>query len=230
METQDWKLSSLLYKAHPWHGVSIGDEMPDLLTAYIEIVPADTVKYEIDKLTGHLKIDRPQKYSNVCPVLYGFIPQTICGQHTALYCSSQTGREGLIGDDDPVDICVLSEKNISHGDILIKAYPIGGLRLLDGKEVDDKIIAVMKDDAAYADWKDISDCPAMLIERLKHYFLTYKDLPGSSTHQCELVGVYGREQVRQVILKSYEDYKDRFGELVRLQAKLQDSHKTQISL
>src|SRR5215831_10472917 len=80
------QLLGLLFKAHPWHGVPIGKDAPAVVTTYIEIVPTDTVKYEIDKITGHLKIDRPQKYSNVCPTLYGFIPQTLCAGRVGEFC------------------------------------------------------------------------------------------------------------------------------------------------
>ena len=75
--------ASQLFKRNPWHGVSLGAEAPDVVTCYIEIVPTDTVKYELDKATGHLKIDRPQKYSSVCPTLYGLLPQTYCGAQVA---------------------------------------------------------------------------------------------------------------------------------------------------
>ena len=71
------------YKAHPWHGISLGDEAPEVVRTFIEIVPTDTVKYEIDKSTGYLCIDRPQKYSNIIPALYGFLPQTISGPRVA---------------------------------------------------------------------------------------------------------------------------------------------------
>ena len=93
------------YTVHPWHGISAGVNAPDAVTAFIEIVPTDTVKYEIDKASGFLKVDRPQKYSNVLPCLYGFIPQTYCGQKIGDYCSSKTGRTGIYGDGDPLDIC-----------------------------------------------------------------------------------------------------------------------------
>src|SRR5207245_537757 len=73
-------MQSELFKRHPWHGVHLGADAPALVTCYIEIVPADTVKYELDKLTGHLKIDRPQKYSSICSALYGLLPQTFCGE------------------------------------------------------------------------------------------------------------------------------------------------------
>ena len=77
------KLMGLRYKSHPWHGVEIGDDAPEIITCFIEMVPTDTVKYEVDKVTGYLKIDRPQKYSNVVPALYGFIPQTYSGERVA---------------------------------------------------------------------------------------------------------------------------------------------------
>jgi inorganic pyrophosphatase len=74
-----WDLLHLPFKPHPWHGVPIGPDAPGMVTAYVEIVPSDTVKFEIDKPTGLLKVDRPQQFSNVCPTLYGFLPQTYCG-------------------------------------------------------------------------------------------------------------------------------------------------------
>lgn len=213
-QTKDpvWTFMGLL-KQHPWHGVPIGTHIPGQVTAYIEIVPSDTVKYELDKFTGYLKIDRPQKYSNICPTLYGFIPQTYCAERVGKECQKKTGRRDVEGDGDPLDICVLSEKNITHGDVLLQAVPIGGLRLIDGKEADDKIIAVMKDDAAYGSWSDIKDCPRLLIERLTHYFLTYKDPPGQKKRRCELMGVYGRKDALDLILKSHEDYKTHYGDL-----------------
>lgn len=75
-----WKLLGILFKPHPWHGISPGELVPEVVQCFIEVVPSDTLKYEIDKISGYLKVDRPQKYSNICPVLYGFIPQTFCGK------------------------------------------------------------------------------------------------------------------------------------------------------
>ncbi|MBZ0187599.1 MAG: inorganic diphosphatase, partial [Candidatus Obscuribacterales bacterium] len=72
-------LLSTLFKSHPWHGVSPGSDAPELVRAYIEIVPTGAVKLELDKATGHLHVDRPQRFSSMCPMLYGFIPQTYCG-------------------------------------------------------------------------------------------------------------------------------------------------------
>src|SRR5438132_9474923 len=137
-----------MFQAHPWHGVAPGDPA-GVVQAYIEIVPTDTVKYELDKQTGHLRVDRPQRFSNVCPALYGFVPQTHCGERNGELCSLRTGRKGIVGDGDPLDICVLTEKTIPRGDILLEARPIGGLRMIDRGEADDKIIAVLEGDAAY---------------------------------------------------------------------------------
>jgi inorganic pyrophosphatase len=195
------------YKAHPWHGISAGEKAPDVVTACIEIVPSDTVKYEIDKETGYLKIDRPQKFSNAIPTLYGFIPRTYCGETIAEYARDKaSGVEVKKGDGDPLDICVLSERNVSHGNIILPAIPIGGFRMIDHGEADDKIIAVMKGDEFYMQWNDVSDCPASYINRLKHYFLTYKNLPGEES-VCEITHVYGREEAHEVIRRSMSDYK-----------------------
>jgi len=203
----------LLFKAHPWHGVHIGDDAPQQVTTYIEIVPTDTVKYEIDKTTGMLTIDRPQKFSNICPSYYGFIPQTYCGEGVAERMERRTGRTGVVGDGDPLDICVLTEKTISHSDILLQAIPIGGLSMLDGEEADDKIIAVMQGDAVYGQWRDIGDCPDTVIDRLKHYFLTYKAAPGAEKNDCEVTSVYGRDEAHEVIRASSQDYLRRFGDI-----------------
>lgn len=180
------KLIGLRHKSHPWHGIDIGETAPELLKCFIEMVPTDTVKYEIDKSSGYLTIDRPQKFSSILPALYGFIPQTYCGEAVAELSSSILKRPEIIGDGDPLDVCILTEKEITHGDILVLARPIGGFRMIDGDEADDKIIAVLKDDAVYGDYKDISDCPKAVIDRLKHYFLTYKDMPGAERDKCEI--------------------------------------------
>lgn len=198
------------FKAHPWHGISPGPDAPEVVMAFIEIVPTDTIKYEIDKESGYLKIDRPQKFSNVVPCLYGFIPQTYCDEQTAAYASEKSGRQVEKGDHDPLDICVLTEHTITHGDILLQAKPIGGLRMIDKGEADDKIIAVMKSDEIYNVWKDITDVPEAMINRLRHYFLTYKSIPGAEKPTCEIANVYGREEALEVIRRSREDYKKKF--------------------
>ena len=165
-----WKMIGLRYKSHPWHGIDIGEKAPEIVTAFIEIIPSDTVKYEIDKKSGYLKVDRPQKFSNIVPALYGFVPKTICKDEVARECMKHTGYKNIVGDDDPLDICVLTEREITHGNIIVKAIPIGGFRMIDGGEADDKIIAVLKGDAMYGEWDDISKVPERIINRLKHYF------------------------------------------------------------
>jgi inorganic pyrophosphatase len=203
----------LMFRAHPWHGISIGPEAPEVVNVYIEIVPTDTVKYELDKETGILKVDRPQKYSNVCPTLYGFIPQTLCADQVGERTRQRTGRMDIVGDDDPLDICVLTEKHFTHGDFLLHAIPIGGFRMLDGNEADDKIIAVMQQDAVFGDMNDLKAVPISTIERLRHYFLTYKDAPGTSQRKAEITHVYGRAEAHDIIRRSQEDYRARFGQL-----------------
>lgn len=201
------KLLSLRYKSHPWHGIDIGEKAPEILTTFIEMVPTDTVKYEADKKTGYLYIDRPQKYSSILPTLYGFIPQTYSNVETAAFSNVALEKMDIVGDNDPIDICVLTEKEVAHGDILVRARPIGGFRMIDGNEADDKIIGVLIGDGVYGHYKDVSDCPATVIERLRHYFLTYKDMPGEKK-KCEITHVYGAEEARKIIRAGMEDYKN----------------------
>jgi len=214
-ECAAWKALDLVFKSHPWHGVESGADAPRRVTAYIELVPTDTVKYELDKDSGILKIDRPQLFSNVCPSPYGLIPRTLCGPRTAALTEERMGRSGLAGDDDPLDILVLTEKEVTHGNILVQAIPIGGLGMLDGREVDDKIVAVLVGDAVFGGHTDIGQLPALLVNRLKHYFLTYKQGPDDLGPACELTRVYGRDEAYKVIERSRADYEDRFGETLR---------------
>ena len=196
------------HRAHPWHGVSYGDDAPETVTCYVEIVPTDTVKFELDKETGILKVDRPQKYSNHCPTLYGFIPQTYCGDGVGALCAKSLKRRSKIkGDGDPIDICILADVVIAQGDILVRARPIGGLQLLDRAEADDKIIAVLEGDGVYGDMRDISDLPKAVVDRLVHYFLTYKQIPGPQNRPTvEVAQVYGRAMAHRVIKQSIRDY------------------------
>lgn len=199
------KLMGLRFKSHPWHGVDIGNEAPEILTCFIEMVNTDTVKYEVDKASGYLRIDRPQKYSNILPAMYGFIPQTYCNNKVAEISVLALSRPEIVGDKDPLDVCVLTEKVVPHNDILVRARPIGGFRMIDGNQADDKIIAVLKDDAHYGVYQDINDCPPMIINRLKHYFLTYKDMPGEKP-TAEIPHIYGVEEAHKVIKAAMDDY------------------------
>jgi inorganic pyrophosphatase len=202
-------MNTLKYKSHPWHGVNIGDQAPAIVTAFIEITPSDTVKYEIDKESGILKVDRPQLFSNVVPALYGFIPQTYCKDEIAALCMQQSGLSGITGDNDPLDILVLTEHRIVRGDILVQAIPIGGLKMIDDHQADDKIIAVLQKDAMYAHIEDIFQLPETILQRLKHYFLTYKLFPGK-TQPVEIPNVYGRDEALRVIQAAMKDYDDNY--------------------
>ncbi|HJS51034.1 MAG TPA: inorganic pyrophosphatase [Pyrinomonadaceae bacterium] len=193
-------------KAHPWHGIPIGDDVPMEVTVFIEIVPRDTVKYEVDKDTGYLKIDRPQQYSNVVPANYGFVPQTYCAESIAARARAKSELEISGGDGDPLDILVLSEHHIPRGDIILKALPIGGFCLIDDGEADDKIIAVLKGDKVFEQYREISELPQGILERFEHYFLTYKTLPDEPS-KCEIAFSYGRDESYGVIRSAMEDYK-----------------------
>jgi inorganic pyrophosphatase len=205
-----WKLLGVLFKPHPWHGVSPGDGVPSTLQCFVEVVPSDTVKYEIDKISGYLKLDRPQKYSSICPALYGFVPQTLCAERAAEFSSQKTGRT-LAGDGDPLDICILTDRPIHHGNLLVECIPIGGLRMVDQNEADDKIVAVLKNDATYGAVRDIEQVAVPVLDRLRHYFLSYKQPPDADAPTCEITHVYGREESHEVIWRSLADYKERFG-------------------
>lgn len=197
-------------KAHPWHGIKIGDGAPAEVTVFIEIVPRDTVKYEVDKETGYLKIDRPQQYSNVVPANYGFIPQTYCSEGIAALARAKSDIAISDGDGDPLDILVLSEHHIPRGDIILKALPIGGFCLIDSGEADDKIIAVLKGDKVFEQYTDTTQLPKGILKRFEHYFLTYKNLP-DEPDVCEIAYSYGREESYRVIQSAMADYSELLG-------------------
>jgi len=203
----------LLFRSHPWHGVPIGMRFPEVVTCYIEIVPTDRVKYEIDKTTGYLKVDRPQQFSNICPAPYGFFPQTFCGARVARLSADRTGRPDLVGDGDPLDVCVLTQSAITHSDVLMQVRPIGGLRMIDRNEADDKVIAVLEGDGLYGGWADVSDIPKAVVNRLVHYFETYKLAPGAIEKPTQVTHVFGRIEAHDLIGLAHEDYRERFGDL-----------------
>jgi inorganic pyrophosphatase len=180
------------------------------------MVPTDTVKYEVDKATGLLRLDRPQRFSSQPPCLYGFVPRTYCHTRVGERCGERTGRQAIVGDGDPMDVCVLTEKPITHGGILVEAVPIGGLRMIDGAQADDKVIAVLKGDAVTGAWKDLGDLPQPLLDRLRHYFLTYKSMPGKSVPGAppvavEIAEVYDAAEARTTLEASFADYRAAFG-------------------
>lgn len=193
------------FRPHPWHGINLGPKAPEIVTAYIEITPFDSVKYEIDKVTGYIRVDRPQRSSAQPPTLYGFIPRTYCSTQVAALTDGKANR----GDGDPLDICVMSERPITRADILLSARVVGGLQMIDDGEADDKIIAVLENDLFWGDCRDISELPEKMIERLGHYFSTYKLVPGKS-QMPNVSQVYGKEHAHKVVLAAIEDYKAEF--------------------
>ena len=194
------------WRPHPWHGLETGPNPPLNVHAYIEITPFDTVKYEIDKKTGYLLVDRPQRTSSQPPTLYGFIPRTFCGERVS---KLMPGADR--GDHDPLDICVFSERPISRSEVLLNVRVIGGLQMLDHGEADDKIVAVLENDSLWSETEDISEMPTALAERLRHYFLTYKELPGE-TGSVSIDEIYGKEKAMEVVEASMLDYSDEYGD------------------
>ena len=190
---------------HPWHGLEIGPEPPGLLYAFIEITPFDLIKYEVDKQSGYLRVDRPQRGSSQPPALYGFIPRTYCADR--VHRLSPKSRKG---DGDPLDICVLSERPIARSEILVRARVVGGLQMVDGRDADDKVIAVLDNDYIYGTVREIKDLPEVLVERLLHYFETYKLVPGRSD-PVTIERVYGRAHALKVVEAAIADYAEHFG-------------------
>jgi inorganic pyrophosphatase len=194
------------WRPHPWHGLEVGPNPPVLVHAYIEITPFDLMKYEIDKTTGYLRVDRPQRTSSQPPALYGFVPRTFCDKHTA-NLSATADR----GDGDPLDICVLTERPINRAELIVNARVVGGLDVNDDGEADDKIIAVLENDYVWGQAQDISDLPEVLIERLRHYFGTYKMVPGQPT-KLTVERIYGRDHAFQVVEAAMKDYFEEYGQ------------------
>jgi len=193
------------WRPHPWHGLETGPNPPKDVNAFIELSSFDLVKYEVDKVTGYLRVDRPQRYSSQPPSLYGFIPRTYCGERVHKLSPKSTK-----GDGDPLDICVLSERPITKSEIILNARVIGGIRMIDDGEADDKIIAILSNDHFYEQASDISDISKVLIDRLLHYFGTYKLTPGNEANTY-IDGVFGAEQAWKVVNAAIQDYEEMFG-------------------
>jgi inorganic pyrophosphatase len=188
------------FRPHPWHGLDVGPEPPELLNAFIEITPFDLMKYEVDKVSGYLHVDRPQRFSAQHPALYGFVPRTYCAERVR-----KLAPGSKCGDGDPLDICVLSERAITRNEIIVHCNVIGGLQMIDRGEADDKIIAVLQNDDTMGAARDLSDVPPVLIERLRHYFLTYKQVPGQRP-VARIRKVYGRDHALRVVKAAMDDY------------------------
>ena len=188
------------WRPHPWHGLEAGRELPLWVTAYIEITPFDLIKYEVDKRSGYLRVDRPQRTSSQPPSLYGFVPRTYCGERVAALCPGAQR-----GDGDPLDICVVSERPIARAEVIVPSRVVGGIQLIDRGEADDKIVAVLEGDLMWSGVNDMADLPRILIERLEHYFSTYKLVPGSDL-QIKVQQAYGVEHAKKVVDAAIADY------------------------
>ncbi len=193
------------WRPHPWHGLDVGPAPPIMVHAYVELTPFDSIKYEVDKVTGYLLVDRPQRTSAQPPTLYGFIPRTYCGERVAALCDHADE-----GDGDPLDICVVSERPIQRVEILLHARVVGGISTLDGGKSDDKIIAVLENDNFWGEATDVSDLPPRLIERLEHYFATYKLVPGQEA-KVSIESLHDSNAAQRVVEAAMEDYQDLWG-------------------
>ena len=171
---------------NPWHDVNIGKNAPETVTGIIEIPRNCRAKYELDKDSGLLILDRVLYSSINYPSNYGFIPQTYCD------------------DGDPLDILVLSQIDIVPM-CLVEARPIGVMRMLDEGESDDKIIAVAVNDMSVGHIQDVSELPAHSILELRSFFEDYKKLENK---EVIVEDFQGHEIAREVIEKSIVDYKN----------------------
>lgn len=198
------------WRPHPWHGLDIGPSPPHIVHAYIEITPFDFMKYEVDKRTGYMVVDRPQRTSSEPPSLYGFIPRTYCGNRVGALMKGVHE-----GDGDPLDICVFSERPINRAEVILEARVVGGIPMVDGGMADDKIIAVLENDLVYKDVENIHQLPGIVVERLIHYFTTYKLQPGHHRSPVSPVSVgeaYDRKHAHGVIEAAIADYSARFSQ------------------
>ena len=193
------------WRPHPWHGLDVGENAPKIVNAYIEITPFDLIKYEVEKVTGYLKVDRPHRTSSQPPSLYGFIPKTYCGDRVR-----DLSPNASVGDGDPLDICIISERPINKSEVILSAKIVGGIQMVDNGEADDKIVAVLENDNVWRSANDINDLPEVLIERLRHYFLTYKLIPGQKSN-VQIDNIYNREHAIKVVEASILDYDDEYG-------------------
>jgi inorganic pyrophosphatase len=192
------------WRPHPWHGLDVGEDPPRVVSAYVEITPFDLVKYEVDKRTGYLRVDRPQRTSASPPTLYGFIPRTYCAARVAAL-SPGSKR----GDGDPLDVCVVSERPIARAEVILSARVVGGFQMVDAGDADDKIIAVLVSDAIWGEATRIGELPAALVERLRHYFLTYKLVPGEPP-RVAIDRVYDADHAQRVVEAAMADYSELF--------------------
>lgn len=171
-----------------WHDIDADKISPDKFSAVIEISKGSKTKYELDKQTGLLKLDRILYTATHYPANYGFIPRTYAE------------------DGDPLDVLVLCSEVINPL-TLVKCYPIGVVSMIDGGENDEKIIAVPFKDPVYNGFKDISELPEHISKEISHFFTIYKDLENKKT---EIKGTNGAEQAIKIVKNCIEAYKKKF--------------------
>lgn len=172
-----------------WHDIKAERITPDAFTAVIEISKGSKKKYELDKETGLICLDRILHTSTNYPANYGFIPRTY-------------------GDDkDPLDVLVLCSETIDPL-VLVECRPIGVMGMVDGGDNDEKIIAVPTGDPFYNCYKDIAELPAHIFKEMEHFFTVYKDLEGKST---KIESVKGAEEAKKIITYCMDNYNAKFG-------------------
>jgi inorganic pyrophosphatase len=175
--------------AHPWHDVRLPDNLDAWFPVFIEIPMGSKVKYELDKRTGLLRVDRVLYSAVHYPANYGFVPRTYCD------------------DDDPLDVLVLGEE-VAPG-VLLRAHAIGVMRMRDDKGIDDKIIAVHVDDPSYTDYRSIKELPPHRLRELQRFFLDYKTLEGKTVEVDEPLGPEEAVQVLQAAVALYNQEHNR---------------------
>jgi inorganic pyrophosphatase len=178
----------MLTVLHPWHGASYGERYPETINAVIEIPQGSRSKYEIDKDTGLLKLDRVIFSSFIYPVNYGFIPQTL-------------GHDG-----DPLDILVICSQPIQPL-CLVEANVIGNMQMIDQGEHDDKIIAVAANDPTVKHIRDVDELPEHFFNELKHFFEEYKVLENKVV---EIDNFQNKKDAFQIINEAIAYYRDRY--------------------
>jgi len=174
---------------HPWHDVSPGKEVPRDFQAIIEIPLGSNLKYELDKPTGLLKVDRVIHSAVFYPANYGFIPQTYAE------------------DNDPLDVLVLCQEAVQPL-ALIKARAIGVMTMVDSGASDDKIIAVATNDPEFSEYLEARDLPSHRLLVLKRFFHDYKQLEGKQVQVEEIRPAYAALKIIEESLERYQDHKD----------------------
>jgi len=161
------------------------------------------VKYEIDKTSGYLRVDRPHRTSSLPPSLYGFVPQTYCGRRVGALMDGATD-----GDGDPLDICVLSGRPITRAEVILNARVVG-IPMLDQGEADDKILAVLENEPMWERVTDLVNFPTTMLQQLCHYFSTYQAVPGEESN-VSVGDPYDRHEAEGVVQAAIDDYNERF--------------------